>query len=320
VKTPRVSIGLPVYNGEEFLSQALDALLAQTFRDFELIVCDNASTDRSPEIARNYAARDSRVRFCRNEENIGLAGNLNRTVTESSGEYFLWVAHDDLWAPQHLERCVAALDADPGLVIVCTRTRDIDEHGEFLPAENIYRRNTIPVDGLAVEDAPHERFRDMIGLLHVCEPIFGVMRAGVLKKTPLHGRYADADRVLLAELALYGRFQVVPEVLFYHREHTNRSVLVAPGRHERSVILDPANAGKILYPHFKELAEFAGAVRRSPVAFGQRLRCYAHLLGWSFEYRRRLWMDITIATRLILKRILPLSVQKTIKRILSPQS
>lgn len=319
-KNPRVSIGLPVYNGERFLGLAIESLLAQTFRDFELIVCDNASTDRTREIVESYATRDSRVRVLSNPRNIGLANNMNRTVAESKGDYFQWAAHDDLWDPRYLERCVTALDEDPGAVLACVNTRDIDEEGKFLAAGNEYRAGTVSVNGLATQPIAHERFYDMIGLEHVCEPIFALMRGSVLRKTPLHGRYADADRVLLAEMSLHGRFQVLPEALFYHREHTHRSVHVHPGRHERSVMMDPANEGKILFPHFKELWEFLKAVGRSPVAFGERLRCYRYLFGWASRYWRRLWMDLKIAAILIARRVLPLSVRNTIKSMISKQA
>ena len=111
--SPRVSIGLPVYNGERFLVQAIESVLAQTFEDFELIVCDNASTDASGAIAQTYVERDSRVRYFRNASNLGAARNFNRTFELSRGEYFKWLAADDLIAPTYLERCLAALGPRP---------------------------------------------------------------------------------------------------------------------------------------------------------------------------------------------------------------
>ena len=118
--TPRVSIGLPVYNGERFLARAIDSLLAQDFVDFELVISDNASTDGTGEISRDYAARDPRIRYHRNERNIGAVGNFNRTLDLASGEYFKWAAHDDWCAPQFLGRCVEVLDDDPSTVLCFT--------------------------------------------------------------------------------------------------------------------------------------------------------------------------------------------------------
>src|SRR2546425_9420098 len=93
---PQVSVGLPVYNGERYLAEALDSLLTQSYEDFELIICDNASTDRTGEIARSYAAKDKRVRYARNDKNLGAGGNFRRGFALASGEYFRWAASDDV--------------------------------------------------------------------------------------------------------------------------------------------------------------------------------------------------------------------------------
>lgn len=98
---PKVSVGLPVYNGEKYLPQAIKSLLAQTFAEFELIICDNASTDRTQEISRTFTKRDQRIRYHRNPNNLGAAANFNLSFRLSSGEYFKWAA-DDLCAPEFL--------------------------------------------------------------------------------------------------------------------------------------------------------------------------------------------------------------------------
>ena len=93
---PRVSIGLPVYNGQEFLEETLHSILNQTFNDFELIICDNASTDRTAEICRSFAKRDRRIRYYRNEINLGAAKNFNGVFFLARGEYLKWSDNDDL--------------------------------------------------------------------------------------------------------------------------------------------------------------------------------------------------------------------------------
>ena len=114
---PRVTIGLPVYNGQNYLVETLESLLAQTYTDFELVISDNASTDRTEAICRQYAAGDARIRYYRNDENIGASANYNRAFELGRGEYFKWAAHDDLLAPTYLERCVEVLDANPDVVL-----------------------------------------------------------------------------------------------------------------------------------------------------------------------------------------------------------
>src|SRR5215207_1517689 len=107
---PRVSVGLPVYNGENYLAEAIDSVLAQTYQNFELIISDNASTDSTEEICRDYAARDRRIRYFREPQNRGAAWNFNHTFELARGEYFKWVAHDDVIGPQYLARTVDQLD------------------------------------------------------------------------------------------------------------------------------------------------------------------------------------------------------------------
>jgi len=129
---PRVSIGLPVYNGEDYLAEAVDSILAQTFEAFELILSDNASTDATEEICRGYETQDPRVRYFRSPTNRGAAWNYNNTVhMANSSEYFKWAAHDDTCAPEYLRKCVEVLDRDPEVVLCHTTTIDIDAQGQF---------------------------------------------------------------------------------------------------------------------------------------------------------------------------------------------
>src|SRR3954463_12928543 len=119
---PLVSIGLPVYNGEHFIAAALDSLLAQDYAPIELIISDNASTDRTPEICREYAANDPRVRYYRISTNVGVIKNFNRVFERSTGDYFMWAGDHDLRAPTYVSRCMEIMTADPSVVLCCTQT------------------------------------------------------------------------------------------------------------------------------------------------------------------------------------------------------
>lgn len=101
--TPKVSIGMPVYNGEKFIHEALDSLIAQTFTDFELVISDNASTDETQTICETYALRDPRIRYVRQTENKGALANFQFVLNEALGEYFMWAAADDLWDEHWIE-------------------------------------------------------------------------------------------------------------------------------------------------------------------------------------------------------------------------
>lgn len=286
---PKVSIGLPIYNGERYLEETLDSLLAQTYADFELIISDNGSTDGTERICQEYCARDSRIRYFRNQKNNGAARNYNRVFEFSSGEYFKWAAHDDVLSPTFVEKCVAALDSNPSLVLCFSWLIDIDEEGNELSI----RAPTVTYDLVR----PHERFRALseVRPTYTCEAVFGLVRSRVLRKTKLIGSYSDSDRTLLAELGLHGPMYEIPEVLFLHRLHPQSSVKIWPGRQERTAWFDPAYQGRIVFPHWRQLAELLSVIWRSPVSWTERLYCYFHMLNWLKRGRRRLRRDLVSA-------------------------
>lgn len=288
-----VTMGMPVYNGERYLEEALRSLRAQTFDDFELLVSDNASSDRTGTICRDYAAMDPRIRYMRNEVNLGFSRNQNRVIEMATGQYFLLTHHDDVRSPTYLARTVPIMDADPSIVVCYTKTQDIDEQGQVVPRED-------PPLRLASSDF-RERFRDIIRMDHICEPDFGLTRMDVLRTTHLHGDYADSDRVLLAELLLHGRFHCIPEFLFFRRAHAAQSTEIAPDRQSRTVWFNPDKRGKLLFPHFRELEEYLRAVGRAPIDWRQRLWCWAAMVRWTHTNRRRLKSDLQYATRQTLR-------------------
>ena len=287
---PRVSVGLPVYNGERYLPVVLDALLAQTFADFELIISDNASTDATGAICTRYAALDRRIRYSRNPFNIGGAANFRRVFHLATGTYFMWTAHDDVQAPTFIERCVEVLDRDPTVVVCYARTRVIDADGVVI------RDDTTPLSRVS-SPHPHERFGDLVQWDYNCYEVFGLIRASVLRLTPLIASFIASDRALRAELGLRGRFHEIPEYLVYNRDHPERSTRVLAQHHMRGAWFDPALAGKRVLPHWRILGEYARCIRRAPLSRSERLRCYWELTRWLRVPRNLRWLvaDIPIA-------------------------
>ncbi len=272
---PRVSIGLFVYNGENYLAEAIDAILAQTFRDFELIITDNLSTDATPDICRAYMARDPRISFHVNVRNLGPNLNANRGLELARGEYFKWAAHDDLLAPTFLERCVAELDADPGVVLCQSLVSIIDDHGQ-----EIFRYDS-SLDG-ADAGSQSARFAPLVLKRHICTEMFGVYRREALLKTrTLTGNYHGCDRAMLAELALVGRFRQIRESLFLNREHHRRYVRAVPAS-ERAQFHDDKTGTKIELSSLKLYRDYLAAVRRHVTDRRERLRCRFILLRWWF--------------------------------------
>jgi glycosyltransferase involved in cell wall biosynthesis len=258
-RNPLVSVGVPVYNGADCLAQTLDALLAQDLDDFEVIVCDNASQDATGEIAKDYAARDSRFRYYRNQRNLGLSGNFNRAFELSRGKYFKWWAHDD-WHPSHLLRtCIAVLERDPAAVICASAVAVTDDEGE------VFEEWHPSVD--LRSPAPHIRFHRLIWTLGETHPLFAVMRADALRRTPLYRPFVGGDRVLLAQLALMGPIWQLDEVMHHYRQPRMRpEARQRADRPSQAVILDPANQGRLPSRTWRLCYEHLRLAARAPVA------------------------------------------------------
>jgi len=266
---PRVSIGLPVYNGERYISETVDSLLAQTFEDFELVICDNASGDRTEQICRAYAAKDPRIRYIRNSTNLGSARNYRLALELSSGEYFRWSNDDDLFAPTSLERCVEVLDHNPSTVLTYPKTRLIDEHGHFISEYD---------DGLHLQSAiASERFAQLFQQLGLVNVIYGLIRADILKKTALIGNFIGGDIALVAELSLYGKFWEIPEFLFYRRFHPGASSSFKSVERLQE-FYDPNSKGRVPLTQLKQLHAHGRAISRAPLGIPEKLRLSVYLM------------------------------------------
>ncbi len=283
---PKVSIGLPIYNGANFMAETLDSLLAQTYTDFELIICDNASTDETEAIARAYVARDGRVRYHRNPANVGASANYNLAFELARGHYFKWAAHDDLCAPAYLERCVAALDADPGVVLAYTQAKAIDSAGDVV---KVY-----PGKHHFGDPRAKQRFYEYVLDPHPVVAVFGVMRRDTLARTRLIGKYAGSDRPLLSELSLLGKFYEVPEHLFFYRFHEAQSWGGNKSPQAQQAWYDPRRAGKLSFPQWRLLREHLRSIERSPLGAKDRLSCYLYMGYWMRKNWRRLSNDLLL--------------------------
>ena len=269
---PPLSIGLPVFNGERYLPKALLSLVDQTWSDFELIVCDNASTDKTEEICRAFASADPRIRYVRNAENIGVSGNFMRTLYLARGHFFKWASHDDVCAPTFVARCIEGLQSNPDIVLCHTESRRIDAEGRML---GFYEG-----EAEAMEDVPWRRFRRMIRTPHLCIPIFGLTRTELLRQTSGIGPYVGSDRNLLAELALRGKILLIPEALFDRRQHRKTSVGQFPDERARLRYFDPQNADRRSFPTWRRMAEYFASIQRAPLSTRERLLCMAQLGAW----------------------------------------
>jgi glycosyltransferase involved in cell wall biosynthesis len=297
---PRVSIGLPVYNGGKYLGEAIDSILAQTYTDFELIISDNASSDHTPDICMAYANKDPRIRYFRNEINQGAAWNFNRVFELSVGEYFKWAAHDDLLDPEFLLKCVEVLDRDPSAVLCYSKVKKIDENRKLLENYDPPRNIDLP--------RPHQRFRELIRFSQ-CFEIFGLIRANLLRKTPVMGNYAHGDGVLLVRLGLLGRMHKISEYLFFSRKHMEQSMNLfgchvnkMPDYHLYTTWFDPTKKGKIIFPYWKMLLEYCRTAVHAQITWYERINCYLSIMNWVRRCSKYLIEDLFIAAKNIIKK------------------
>jgi glycosyltransferase involved in cell wall biosynthesis len=260
---------MPVRNGEPFLTRALDGLLAQTFDDFEVVVSDNASTDATPEICAEYARRDSRVRWFRQEDNLGAAGNYNFVFREARAPYFAWATHDDERHPENLRRCVAVMDdASPSVVLVYPRAAFIDADGDVIGFDTDHQETAA--------GRPHRRLAHTLWQVNRAAAVMGLWRSSALARTRLVDSVIGADYVLLAEAALLGEIKEVPEVLFYRRIHEGNSRVRHPTKQQTLEWYTAKKSKAPVLPIQVLLArEYHRSVSRLPLHPLDRALCHA---------------------------------------------
>lgn len=275
--SPKVSIGLPVYNGERYLAETIDSILAQTYADFELIISDNCSTDSSQEICRHYVEQDSRVRFVPSDINRGWAGNYRRVLELARGPYFRWAPSDDVFAPESVAACVEALDAHPDAVLCYPKTILIDGAGSVIEPydDNLDLRS----------DSPVVRFRmasDQIGLVNV---IYGMMRTEQIRQTGLIRHYAGADIIFLIELSLYGKFIEINRPLFFRRMHEQASSSLKSALPKLQAYLDPTRKGRFFAYQWQTFFDQVVAVLRGPLNIVERTQLLYFLVRRAISCR-----------------------------------
>lgn len=297
IPATRVSVGVPVYNGANFLAEALDSILSQTFESIEVVISDNASTDATADICRAYAQRDKRVRVVRNRENIGAAPNYNQVFRLSRGEFFMIANHDDIHEPTFIEKCVAVLDENQEVVCAYPLTVDIDEDGRItgeLPSRPAFSS----VD-------PQTRVWEALKFGDEPMAIFGVMRSEVVARTGLMPSAPSADRVWLAELLMHGPFYEIPEPLFLHREFPERSTHAAGIGHASMAWWDPARKKTFAFPYWRMMGSLISAINRSPMTTVEKMSSMRFVPRWAFTNRHHLKLlyDLAVPLRPVIDRL-----------------
>ena len=272
---PLISVGIPVYNGENYLQKAVDSVLRQDYENFELIISDNASTDATPEICSEYSAKDKRIRYVRNKVNIGAIPNFNRVFDLARGEFFKWLSHDDECYPTMLRRCAEVLaEAPNSVVLVYTLCEMIDANGDF--------KGPLIEDVKTSAPRPDQRLRKVLFKRTSAQALCGLIRSTYLRQTRLRGSFVKDDCALLAELSMLGEFWEIPDVLLKVRVHPGNAVQLNASLRSFTAWLDSANKGKafILPPEVRLVVEGLRSVGHLPLRPFDKILCYMTALAY----------------------------------------
>ncbi len=308
-KSPKVSIGIPVYNGEKYLELALDSLINQSLQNWEIIISDNASTDRTEEICRRYQSQDQRVIYQRNSTNIGAAANYKQVFQLSTGQYFKWMAHDDKCSPNYLEECVKVLEDDPDIVMSFPKFVLIDDSDHVFP---LIEKNTyVTSDGRTIttnlprnfmSSRPSDRYGEVLFKTTECYEFFGLSRREIIEQTSQHDSFYGSDKVLLCELAMMGKLKEVSSAIGYFRIHNEQSQFLKSSKERAAWISPNLNYGAFM-SRVKCVQGYYRSIFAYPISFSEKIKSLWILTAWLIDWSNWwLMLNEVLRSRLNLKQ------------------
>jgi glycosyltransferase involved in cell wall biosynthesis len=281
---PLVTIGIPCYNSEKYLAQSIESLLTQSYRNFVMVICDNASTDATADICRRYAALDARVQYHRNPVNIGMTGNFNRVFELTRTKYLKWSTADDYWAPDMVGDAVAAMEADPSIAVCYPRVVIVDADGK---EQGRYE------DQLhLMQDDPAQRFLSVLQNIKLVNHHLGLLRTDAIRRTQLFGKHVAADVGFVAELSLYGKFYQMPKYQFFRRFHADSSSWQRGNQDQQARRFHAANVRKLPFNTWRFHSTFSKAVLRGPLSLGSKFKLLRRLAKHFYWDREPLWHEL----------------------------
>lgn len=222
---PRVSVGIPVYNGEKFIRKKLESMLAQTFINFELIISDNASTDSTPKICEEYSKKDKRIRYIRQKMHRGAYWNYEFVLKEAKYEYFLWTAVDEVLLPNFLEKNINVLESNKNVSCSISRIKMYGEFTDYLtPSQNDsfltklekkIKTNFSHMDSYAATGPYEKRVKTYLKTIRHNQIFYGVYRTNQLRDCIVHESFLGMDAAITLNILKYGELYVVDEILMY---------------------------------------------------------------------------------------------------------
>ena len=216
VNNPKISIGIPVYNGEKFIRKCIESVLQQTNKNFELIISDNASTDSTRKICEEYLNKDNRIIFVRQDKNMGGGWNFNFLLQKAIGEYFVWVAADTFLLPEFLEKNIAVLESQDKVVGCISKIKIDDTYiDKFKTEKDVLKKIGLvyrPFDTLPITGNYMERIRKY--LKHFpWHMMLAVYRTKELRECSIHDFFIGWDATTVLNILKHGEIKVVNQFL-----------------------------------------------------------------------------------------------------------
>jgi glycosyltransferase involved in cell wall biosynthesis len=289
MNAPKVTIGLPIYNGQKYIAAAIDSHLSQSFGDLRLVISDNGSTDGTPDICADYAKADSRVTYLRSPENRGILWNHRRVMeTMESSQYFRWAGADDILEPGLLGAMVTLLDSRPEVEAVMPATKNIDGDGEIIGSMD----RTLDLQSPSVI----ERGEKILVASYQHVVAYGLLRVSSLKVMRTGPNYIGWDPVFIWELALRGQIAQLESPALLRRFHRGSISRVKTVKEMRKWV-EPNAKGGMNFPHWTWSYERVRALLATPLSTRDKLRLTKLLARDVLWHRAKLARDVWQAGR-----------------------
>lgn len=286
LEPPLISIGLPVFNGEPYILGSIESILAQSYKDFELIISDNASTDRTQEICELFTKNNKNITYYRHEKNMGAAYNYNYVFSLSKGKYFKWASADDLLDSTFLESCITEIKKNPKAVLCYPKTILIDEN-----SKKIEDYLDLMDNRLEQPSKRYKKFHQRLKKSDKCNAIFGLIKTSSLKKTRLIDSFVNSDTVLLAELVLLGQVIEVDKSLFFRRIHSQMSIKAYKPAERTGWFDTEKRSIKRAYVNWRTGVEFIRSIKKIDIPLFEKIPCFFISLGWMVWRRKLIWSE-----------------------------
>jgi len=249
---PMISIGLPVYNGKKFIQKRLDSILNQTITNFELIISDNASTDSTSDICKEYLQRDKRIRYIHQEKNMGAWWNFNFVLQQAKGKYFAWAAVDDIFFPDFLEKNVEALESNKNLICSTGKSqlyqlgdkKDKNLDNSFRGFRKKVIKAFRPSQASSLRGQYDAKVRTLLKK-SAYQVIYGLFRTEVLKRGMIKELFVGNDGALLLKILQEGDVHLVDKVLIRRFEEGGSTL----GSYENAKNFNAGFVG-LAFPHY----------------------------------------------------------------------